>query len=192
MIEGWAIWQLPYYHKIRYVPLYAVHCTIFLAARFMLNSSVAWFKYIWIKFQYPATKRNTTYVECPLPYCPPILKELYTSISNLAQKFVLTLLNNKFILKILNSTQFGRKIRKQFRPKNHKSQFSAEVSSFKAFLYNIKKFHIFQFYTFLWLYIKTLGPLKRHLFLQIFSAKNQISAFRVLLRFRCIITKICD
>ena len=36
-----------------------------------------------------------------------------------------TLLNNEFILKILNSTPFGRKIRKHFRPKNHKSQFSA-------------------------------------------------------------------
>jgi hypothetical protein len=31
------------------------------------------------------------------------LKELYTSISTLAQNLVLTFLNNKFILKILNS-----------------------------------------------------------------------------------------
>ena len=54
-----------------------------------------------------------------------ILKELYTSISTLAQKLVFTFLNNKFILKILNSTPFGRKIRKHFRPKNPKSQFSA-------------------------------------------------------------------
>ena len=48
------------------------------------------------------------------------LKELYTSISTLAQTLVLTLLNNEFILKILNSTPFGRKIRKRFRPKEHK------------------------------------------------------------------------
>lgn len=54
-----------------------------------------------------------------------MLMELYTSISTLAQKLVLTLLNNEFILKILNSTPFGRKIRKHFRPKNHKSRFSA-------------------------------------------------------------------
>ena len=56
---------------------------------------------------------------------PYYLKELYTSISTLAQTLVLTLLNNEFILKILNSTPFGRKIRKHFRPKNHKSRFSA-------------------------------------------------------------------
>ena len=43
-----------------------------------------------------------------------------------------TLLNNEFILKILNSTPFGRKIRKHFRPNNHKSCFSAQVSGFRA------------------------------------------------------------
>ena len=48
------------------------------------------------------------------------LKELYTSMSTLAQKLVLTLLNHEFISKILNSTPFGRKICKHFRPKNHK------------------------------------------------------------------------
>ena len=42
-------------------------------------------------------------------------KELCTS--TLAQKLVLTLLNNVFELKILNSTPFERKIRKRFRPK---------------------------------------------------------------------------
>ena len=73
-----------------------------------------------------------------LPYCflfethyllllatNPLLKELYTSISTLAQKVGLTFLNNKFILKILNSTPFGRKIRKHFRTKNHKDRFFA-------------------------------------------------------------------
>ena len=53
------------------------------------------------------------------------LKELYTSISTLAQKLVLTFLNNEFISKIRNSTPFGRKIRKQFRLKNHKSKIFA-------------------------------------------------------------------
>ena len=53
------------------------------------------------------------------------LKELYTSISTLAQKLASTLLNNELILKILNSTPFGQKIRKHFRPKIHKSQISA-------------------------------------------------------------------
>ena len=52
------------------------------------------------------------------------LKELYTSISTLAQKLVLTLLNNEFILKNQISTPFGRKIRERFRLKNHKSQIS--------------------------------------------------------------------
>ena len=52
------------------------------------------------------------------------LKELYTSISTLAQKLVLTLLNNEFILKIQISTPFGRKIRERFRLKKHKSQIS--------------------------------------------------------------------
>ena len=45
------------------------------------------------------------------------LKELYTSISTLALKLVLILLNNEFILKILNSIPFGRKISKHYRPK---------------------------------------------------------------------------
>ena len=35
-----------------------------------------------------------------------------------------TLLNNEFILKILISTPFGRKIRERFRLKNHESQIS--------------------------------------------------------------------
>ena len=52
------------------------------------------------------------------------LKELYTSISTLAQKLVLTPLNNEFIVKIQISTLFGRKIRERFRLKNHKSQIS--------------------------------------------------------------------
>ena len=62
------------------------------------------------------------------------LKELYTSISTLAQKLVLTLLDNEFILKILISTPFGQKIRKRFRLKNHKSQISGVLSGFRALL----------------------------------------------------------
>ena len=56
-----------------------------------------------------------------------------------------------------------------------------------------KKFHIFKFYTFLYFYTKTLGPLLRHLFdfLLKFLAKNQISAFKVLLVFSCMSTKMC-
>ena len=53
------------------------------------------------------------------------LKELYTSISTLAQKLALTLLKNELILKNRNSTPLGRKIRKHFRPKIHKSRISA-------------------------------------------------------------------
>ena len=55
------------------------------------------------------------------------LKELYTSISTLAQTLVLTILNNEFILKILNSTPFGQKIRKHFRPKNARSTLKAII-----------------------------------------------------------------
>ena len=41
------------------------------------------------------------------------------TLSTLAQKLVLTLLNNEFILKILISSSFGRKIRERFRLKSH-------------------------------------------------------------------------
>ena len=60
-----------------------------------------------------------------LPFFSYTLKELYTSISTLAQKLVLTLLNNEFTLEILISTPFGRKIRERFRLKKHKSQISS-------------------------------------------------------------------
>ena len=56
-----------------------------------------------------------------------------------------------------------------------------------------KKFHISKFYKFLYLYTKTLGALWRHLFHfwpKIF-AKKWISAFRVVLAFWCISTKMC-
>ena len=57
---------------------------------------------------------------------------------------VLALLNNEFVLKILNSTPFGQKIHKGFWPKNHKSQFSAYLSGFRAllFLYKVSYFQI--------------------------------------------------
>ena len=45
------------------------------------------------------------------------IKELYTSISTLAEKFVLILHNNEFVLEILNSTPSRLKIRKHFPPK---------------------------------------------------------------------------
>ena len=53
------------------------------------------------------------------------LKELYTSISTLAQKLVLTLLNNEFILKILNFNPVRTKNPQIFSLKNHKSQLFA-------------------------------------------------------------------
>ena len=66
----------------------------------------------------------------PKPFRAEILNCRYSEIwgdvqyQPLAQKLVLTLLNNEFILKILISTPFGRKIRERFRLKNHKSQIS--------------------------------------------------------------------
>ena len=62
-----------------------------------------------------------------------VLKELYTSISTLAQKLVLTLLNDEFVLEILNSTPFRLKIRKYFRPKKEKGQFWASLLGFSSF-----------------------------------------------------------
>ena len=59
---------------------------------------------------------------------------LYTSISGLGQKLVLTLQNNEFVLRILNSTPVRLKIRKTFSAKNHKSKFSAYLSGFRALL----------------------------------------------------------
>ena len=86
------------------------------------------------------------------------LKELYTSISTLAQKLVLTLLNNEFILEILISTLFRQKIREHFRLKNHKVKFPANLVVLWLYC-SYTKFHIFEFYTFLYFYTKTLGPL---------------------------------
>ena len=63
-----------------------------------------------------------------------MLKELYTLISTLTQKLVLTFLNNEFISKIQNSTPFGWKIRKHFWLKKHKSQISGWLSGFMALL----------------------------------------------------------
>ena len=71
------------------------------------------------------------------------LKELYTSISTLAQKLVLTLLNNEFILKILNSIPFGRKIRKHFRSKTPKKYFFCLNEWFEGFIANIQSFIFF-------------------------------------------------
>ena len=53
------------------------------------------------------------------PHHPRRRKEvqIYTLKSTLAQRLVLTLLNNEFVLKILNYTTFRLKICEYFRPK---------------------------------------------------------------------------
>ena len=53
------------------------------------------------------------------------LQELYTSISTLAQKLVLTLVNNELILEKSKFNPVRWKIRKHFRSEIHKSQISA-------------------------------------------------------------------
>ena len=69
---------------------------------------------------------KTPYFEVLLEGVAPIypLKGTLHFNINLGSKLVSTLLNNEFILKILISTPFGRKIRKRFWLKNHKSQIS--------------------------------------------------------------------
>ena len=104
--------------------LFWQHCSFTVCTEMPENSFIMKHGYIFRPFP----PRNSD----ELQYTP--LKELYTSISTLAQTLVLTLPNNEFILKILNSTPFGRKIRKHFRPKNHKSRFSAYMSGFRALL----------------------------------------------------------
>ena len=90
----------------------------------------------------------------------------YISISAMAQKLVLTLLNNEFVFKILNSTPFRLKIRKHFRPKNHKVKFCLIiVEAIKSFIFSTH------------FSIKTLGPLIY------FWQKIWISAWRLLLPF---------
>ena len=51
-----------------------------------------------------------------------VLKELYTSETTLAQKIVLTPLNNEFKLKIWNSTSFMLKSPPKFLKKIYKNQ----------------------------------------------------------------------
>ena len=54
-----------------------------------------------------------------------MLKELYTSKTTLAQKIVLTPLNNEFKLKIWNTTSFMQKNPPIFLKKIYKNQFLA-------------------------------------------------------------------
>ena len=54
-----------------------------------------------------------------------MLKELYTSKTTLAQKIVLTPLNNEFKLKIWNTTSFMLKNPPEFLKKIHKNKFLA-------------------------------------------------------------------
>ena len=73
-----------------------------------------------------------------------ILKELYTLISTLAKKLVLSLLNNKFELKILNSTPFRQKIPQHFRSKTIiDKQFLAE-NVLWIFRLSVVEFRIFK------------------------------------------------
>ena len=59
-----------------------------------------------------------------------MLMELYTSISTLAQKLVLTPLNNKYVLKILESIFLTLKICKYFLIKKQKSYFWVPLRGF--------------------------------------------------------------
>ena len=56
------------------------------------------------------------------------LKELYTSETTLAQKIVLTPLNNEFKLKIWNTTSFMLKNPPEFLKKIHKNQFQGRLN----------------------------------------------------------------
>ena len=80
---------------------------------------------------------------------PSPLKELFTSETNLAQKIVLTPLNNKFELKIWSSTSFLLKNLPRFLKKIYKSQFLASIHIWT-------KLSIFRFKTWLYPYTKML------------------------------------
>ena len=66
------------------------------------------------------------------------LKELYTSQTTLAQKIVLTSLNNEFKLKIWNTTSFMLKNPPEFLKKIHKNQFSASWRGLMVFIHKYK------------------------------------------------------
>ena len=62
--------------------------------------------------------------------------ELYTSEATLAQKIVLTPLNNEFELKIWNTTSFMLKNPPIFLKKIYKNQFLASRRGLMVFIYN--------------------------------------------------------
>ena len=69
------------------------------------------------------------------------LKELYTSETTLAQKIVLTTLNNELKLKIWNSTSFMLKNRPIFLKKIYNNQFLASWRGPMVFMYINKVFY---------------------------------------------------
>ena len=66
------------------------------------------------------------------------LKELHTSETTLAQKIVLTLLNNEFKLKIWNTTSFMPKNPPIFLKKIYKNQFLAYWRGLMVFIHKYK------------------------------------------------------
>ena len=70
------------------------------------------------------------------------LKELYTSETTLAQKIVLTPLNNEFRFKNLYSTSFMLKNPPEFLKKIHKNQFS---TSWRGLMVFIQKYKVVYF-----------------------------------------------
>ena len=67
-----------------------------------------------------------------------MLKELYTSKTTLAQKIVLTPLDNEFRLKKLYSTSFMLKNPPKFLKKIYKNQFSASLRGLMVFIHIYK------------------------------------------------------
>ena len=70
------------------------------------------------------------------------LKELYTSQTTLAQKIVLTPLNNKFRLKNVYSTSFMLKNPPEFLKKIYKNQFLAFWRGLMVFIHNYKVVYV--------------------------------------------------
>ena len=83
-----------------------------------------------LKYQY------TTKPDCA--HWVNVLKELYTSETTLAQKIVLTPLNNEFRLRKLYSTSFMLKNPPEFLKKIHKNQFSASWRGLMGFIHKYK------------------------------------------------------
>ena len=134
-----------------------VHSYTYFFPKLLQRHKILWMLYLWVrsslidrhKFNIEIWFFIQVYVRATILR----LKELYTSISTLAQKLVLALLNNKFIIILLNWNPFRQKIRKHFDQKTVRDNFSANWVVLGLYC-SYTKFYIFPLCTFLYCYTK--------------------------------------